>query len=149
MSTSGKLLELTPGKDNLTSIIDLDHQYFPLPWSKDEWVALDPRYYLLYAWQKSGIEAFALFHRVGDDQTAHLLKISVRPELRGIGLTQKFWGELISKLKLLEVKSIYLEVEKTNLRAVKFYQKMGFLPLREIKAYYSDGAAVLTMNLTL
>jgi ribosomal-protein-alanine N-acetyltransferase len=149
MSTSGKLLELTPGKDNLKPIIDLDERHFPLPWNQDEWLAMDPRHYLLYAWQKTDIEAFALFHRVGDDQTAHLLKISVLPELRGTGLTTRFWGELISKLKLIEVKSIYLEVEKTNFRAVKFYQKMGFLPLREIKAYYSDGTAALTMSLTL
>lgn len=148
MSTSGKLLELTPGKDHL-SIFELDQKHFPHPWSRDQWAELDPRHYLFYAWQNAHIEGFALFHRVLGDETAHLLKISVLPELRGTGLSQKFWGELISKLKLLDVRSVYLEVEKTNLSAIKFYQNRGFLPLREIKNYYTGGTSALTMSLTL
>jgi ribosomal-protein-alanine N-acetyltransferase len=149
MSTSGKLLGLSPARDDLTKIFELDHNHFPRPWTKAEWMSMDSAHSLIYAWQKNGMDGFALFHRVDGDETAHLLKICVLPELRGTGLIQEFWAELVKNLKFLGVGSVYLEVEKTNSRAVKFYQKMGFLPLREIKAYYSDGTAAVTMSLTL
>ena len=149
MSISGKLLELTPGIDDLTDIIYLDLNHFPRPWDPTEWSKLNPDNFLLYAWQNIGLDGFALFQRVTGDETAHLLKICIDPNHRGKGLAQKLWDEIKQKLRSLDVKSVYLEVEKTNLNALKFYQKSGFLPLREIKAYYSDGTSAMTMSLTL
>jgi ribosomal protein S18 acetylase RimI-like enzyme len=46
-------------------------------------------------------------------------------------------------------KSIYLEVELPNQRAIGFYKKLGFVSLRTIKRYYSDATDALTMQMII
>lgn len=150
MNTTGNFLVLNSSSADFLQILDLDVRDFPRPWSKDDWLALNWDHHVLYGF-KSGndLTAFALFGRVPGDDVAHLLKICVAQNLRGSGLTQEFWKSCTDKLKLQNVKSIYLEVESRNQRAVLFYEKCGFLLLRKIKGYYSDGTDALTMEMTI
>lgn len=150
MNITGKTSILNPASVGFDQVLNLDLNHFPKPWSPQDWAELNWDHHLLYAFQADqGILAFALFARVPGDDTAHLLKICVAQNLRGSGLTQEFWKACLHNLKLSKVKSIYLEVESPNQRAIGFYQKCGFTLLRKIKAYYSDGTDALTMQMTI
>lgn len=150
MNITGNFLILNSTSAEFTQVMELDLKDFPKPWTPQEWKDLNWNHHLLYGYQTDqGLSAFAFFARVPGDDTAHLLKICVAQAQRGSGLAQEFWKTCRDKLKLLEIKSIYLEVESPNQRAIGFYQKCGFLLLRKIKAYYSDGTDALTMHMTI
>ncbi len=135
--------------EELRSLASFDQLHFPHPWTTEQWLELNFHHHLLYVRGKSKIEGFALIQRVRDDETAHLLKICLCPESRGSGQSLQFLDEILHDLRSKSVKSIFLEVETSNLRAIGFYRKSGFQTLRPIKAFYSDGADAFTMQLML
>jgi ribosomal protein S18 acetylase RimI-like enzyme len=135
--------------EELRSLASFDQLYFPSPWTTEQWLELNFHHHLIFTLGRSELEGLALFHRVTSDETAHLLKICLLPEARGSGVAIDFWEEILQDLRSKSVKSIFLEVEITNLRAIGFYRKMGFERLRLIKRFYSDGADAFTMQLML
>lgn len=128
----------------------LDQLYFPRPWKTHDWESLEVENHRLWAWTEDHqILGFALFHVAPSDDTAHLLKILVRPEVRGSGEADQFWKAIIQSLKDEGIQQIYLEVEESNKRAQRFYERQGFQVLRRVKSYYSDGEGAVMMQLTL
>lgn len=131
-------------------VFELDQHFFPRPWKIEDWRGLNPLHHKLFLRkEESVLLGFSLFGLLPADETAHLLKICLDPRVRGSGEALLFWGEILQELKESGVKSIFLEVEEPNLRAIAFYQKVGFSKLRTIKSYYSDGTSGVTMSLTL
>lgn len=150
MNTTGNFLVLSVGTPEFEAVKDLDSKQFPKPWSKNDWSELNWDHHLLYAWKIDDlIQGFALLALVPNDDTAHLLKICFDSEWRGTGEAQLFWKSCIVNLKKIQVLSIYLEVETSNVRAISFYQKSGFKTLRTIKGFYSDGSDATTMHMIM
>ncbi len=150
MSTTGKLVPVLPSGKWWEDIKKLDHDHFPRPWKDGDWESINFSQHRLWAWQNENtLVGMALFQALHGDETAHLLKILIRPEYRGSEEASQFWTEIIQGLRALHYKSIYLEVEESNHRAKGFYQKQGFRHLRLVKSYYSDGTNALVMQLTL
>lgn len=146
MNTTGNFHELLDGSE-LSSLIELDQNFFPNPWTPRQWQELNFAQHLLFSWKKN--LGFALFGYLKGDDTAHLYKILIHPDQQGRGEVQDFWSCIKAELQNRGARSIYLEVEAQNERAIGFYQKVGFQTLRKVKAYYSDGSDALMMNLTL
>lgn len=150
MNIIGNFLQSGPDHLAWTEILKIDQDYFPRPWSFKDWKSLDYTCHHLLAWKlEKEIVGFALFGFIPSDDTAHLLKICMLPGRRSQGVAQEFWSEIVKWLKDKGIQKVYLEVEETNARAVGFYRKAGFLELRKVKGYYSDGVNGLMMLLTL
>ena len=150
MNTTGNFWVLNLQDSDLKEVLELDLKQFPKPWHENDWLQLNQEHHLLYGWKIFDlIKGFALFARIPGDDTAHLLKICVDSDLKGSGEVQIFWNCCLENLKKVQVKSIYLEVESSNLRAITFYQKCGFITLRSIKGYYSNGGDALTMHMIM
>lgn len=147
MNTTGKFqVERTVTID----VIEADQHLFPNPWTDSHWLNLDLNQNVILTWRKEdSLVGYALFQIVNGDDTAHLLKILVRPEFRGGQFTGDFWSNILTFLRSRKCRSIYLEVEASNGRAISFYNRMGFKLLRRNKAYYSNGEDALMMSLTL
>jgi len=146
MNTTGKfaLKWITP------EVIELDQRHFSRPWTNKQWEELSQNHHTLCLWNYSEcLAGFALFHFLPGDETAHLLKICLAPELRGQGDASDFWGHILLLLNSKGILQIYLEVEEANHRAQNFYSKVGFKVLRTVKSYYSDGANAQMMLLIL
>ena len=147
MNTTGNFQVHTSFPDD---VIKLDFDYFPRPWTKDQWQNLNPSHNHLFSWTKENeLLGYALFQYLSGDDTAHLLKILMLPKVRGSGESHAFWGELTYYLRAQRLKNLYLEVEATNAQAIGFYEKCGFNLLRRNKAYYSNGEDALIMSMTL
>jgi len=150
MNSIGKLLRVDSQKVIIEKVKEIDQKHFPNPWSDSEWMTLNWGHHHLYIFTlEDEILGFALFSIVTGDNVAHLLKICLCPPYRGTEISKGFWISLLNELKQLGMSSVYLEVESTNLRAIKFYKKNNFEQLRVIKGFYSNGGDALTMNLTL
>lgn len=150
MSITGKALVLTPDSPDWGEVLEQDLGYFPRPWSRPSWEDLDWERHLLLGWKMGErLIGFALCSYLVGDNAAHLLKIFLLPEYRSKGQAVLFWRELSFHLKERGASQVYLEVEAENVRAISFYQKLGFQKLRVAKNYYSDGADAWIMQLEL
>ncbi|MBU2507724.1 MAG: GNAT family N-acetyltransferase [Bacteroidetes bacterium] len=72
------------------------------------------------------------------DYPAHL-HIDILPELQGQGIGRKLMDTFIAKLKELNVPAMHLEVGKSNLNAIQFYEKMGFHIIHEYEQSIAFG----------
>lgn len=144
MNTIGKISEEIPNEE----ILSLDQQHFPQPWTDSQWRQL--KNFKLFTWRHNGqLVGFALFGINPGDDVAHLFKLLILPSERGTNQMTLFWDGILEKLKILELSSVYLEVECENQRAIGFYKKNGFAVLRKNKAFYSSGQDAWIMSLTL
>jgi ribosomal-protein-alanine N-acetyltransferase len=67
---------------------------------------------------------------------AHILNLCIKPERQHQGLGKSLMHHLIGQAKLLNAKSVYLEVRLSNQIAYDLYIKLGFTVIGNRKDYY-------------
>ena len=70
------------------------------------------------------------------DLEADLITIAVKPGMQGKGIGLKLVELLLSYLKNLGIKKLFLEVASSNIKATKLYTKVGFKTCGLRKNYY-------------
>lgn len=70
--------------------------------------------------------------------SSEILNIAVRNSFQNKGIGQMIFDEILRALKEKNIKEIWLEVRKSNYKAVIFYQKNTFERQFERKNYYSN-----------
>ncbi len=123
----------------------LDQKLMGYHWTKAQWEELweSPSNYCLALIEKDGLKGFSLWMH---SDHWELLKITVRPELRGSGISQNFFNETV---KAIKAEKVFLEVSVRNAAAISFYEKLGFKQLNRVKGYYRDGSDALKLVLTI
>ena len=135
----------------LLVLSQMDQDYFPTPWSKEDWnnlFCMEQRF-LLTIEDGGDILGFGLFNTVTADSFAHLLKFVVSPKARSIGVGKNLLNEAVRVLKERDIKKFFLEVEEYNTHAIKLYTGMGFKIVHQKKQFYSSGATALIMTLNI
>ncbi len=82
------------------------------------------------------------------DLEGHVMSIAVHPNYRGNGIGSTLMSEVIGRLFRLGAKYVGLEVRVSNERAIKLYERFGFIKAKRIMAYYSDGEDAYYMILS-
>lgn len=77
----------------------------------------------------------------------HIIAIAVDPEYRNQGIGTALMHEIIERLRMRGVRKIWLEVRKSNKRAIKFYKQLGFKIDGISPSYYSDGEDAVILSL--
>lgn len=87
------------------------------------------------------LRGFALC-RIAVDE-AEILTIAVHGSFRNRGIGRALLADSLMRLAGAHVRSLFLEVERTNLPAVALYSRMGFREVGRRPGYYRkpDGAA--------
>lgn len=126
--------EMTP--EDISGVLEIEMQCFSDPWSYemikkglesslDTWLVL---------WEEETAAGYCVFRTIADE--CELLRIAVRPELRGRGLSKKLMDQMVFYSRQKEVKSIFLEVRESNDRARNLYKSYGFVEAGIRKHYY-------------
>lgn len=93
---------------------------------------------------ESGIAGF-LMGSITSPGHAQILMLSVNPDMRNLGIGSALMISFLAECYALNCLSVQLEVRKTNVSAIRFYQKFGF-KLKELKEnYYNDGEDAFVM----
>ena len=79
----------------------------------------------------------------------HIISIAVDEKYRRLGAGTKLLVKAISILSLLNLDTIYLEVNENNHGAIEFYKKFNFRNDRVVPNYYTDGDGAIIMYLPL
>ncbi len=121
--------------EDVLGVLEIEMQCFSDPWSYemikkglesslDTWLVLE----------EEGAAGYCVYRTIADE--CELLRIAVRPELRGRGLSKKLMDQMVFYSRQKEVKSIFLEVRESNDRARNLYRSYGFVEEGIRKHYY-------------
>ncbi|WP_405264970.1 ribosomal protein S18-alanine N-acetyltransferase [Methanobrevibacter sp.] len=83
------------------------------------------------------------------ENQGHIISIAVDKNYRRLKAGTKLLLRAISVLSLLNLDTIYLEVNENNTGAVEFYKTFNFKIDRVVPGYYEDGAGAILMYLHL
>ena len=99
----------------------------------------EPRALSYQAVTDGGEMAAYMFVIVQQDGTAHLTTIGVAPEHRRRGVAAMMLGHLEAVLRARAVSTIVLEVRVRNTPAQMLYERYGYMTVKRIARYYTDG----------
>ena len=135
------LLEQYPDMDfryamnsDLTEVKAIEQLTSPYPWSDklfDESINK-----LLVITQKQEIIGFAVVALVAQQAELHLIAIHPKAQSQGYG---QLILSLIVESMPASIESFFLEVRVSNCRAIRLYQRLGFVQIGERKDYYRNG----------
>jgi ribosomal-protein-alanine N-acetyltransferase len=83
------------------------------------------------------------------ENQGHIISIAVDKNYRRLKAGTTLLLRAISVLSLLNLDTIYLEVNENNTGAVEFYKTFNFKIDRVVPGYYEDGAGAILMYLHL
>ncbi len=135
---------------HIPEVMEIETVSFGMPWSRNGFLGMlgNPRA-LAYAAEVDGEVAGYIFaSETGGD--AEILKLAVAPRFRRMGIAKELNARCIEELRARGAKSVYLEVRKSNLEAIRLYDSFGFRADRIRRAYYiSPVEDALIMKLAL
>lgn len=77
------------------------------------------------------------------NQEAEILTFAVAPALRRTGVGRALLNAMVVSAKAEHLSRVFLEVEETNLGALRLYQRVGFVRCGCRKGYYAGKDAVV------
>ena len=121
---------------DLNEVMAIEQSVYSHPWSRGNFVdAIDDNY---DAWVARSPESELLgyFVHMPIIDELHLLTIAVKESAQGRGLGHFFLLLMVERGKVNQMKSVLLEVRKSNKRAIKIYESFGFKLVGRRKNYY-------------
>ena len=112
----------------------LERIYFPHPWSEKAILEEAARGYFIAAYFDGVFAGYAGMTEVLDE--CGICNIAVMPEFRRHGVGEVLVADLIRRAKEKHAFVIMLEVRRSNIPAIKLYEKMGFELVGERKNFY-------------
>ncbi len=82
---------------------------------------------------------FSNFKKLGFVKKAHLVSVAVLEQFRNNGIGSALVEESIKAVQDKQCDEFYLEVRCSNNKAVKLYERLGFIIKQRHRAYYRDG----------
>jgi ribosomal-protein-alanine N-acetyltransferase len=128
---------------DLEPILAIEQLSFQWPWSRHsfegELSCQNAFSYVVKSARTDGlaqVAAYAFLRQVVDE--LHVLKIAVTPAQRGCGMATWFLNHCFALGARQGANSVILEVRRSNITAIKLYEKLGFREIGCRPNYYSD-----------
>ena len=131
--------------EDIDEISELENDLFTDPWPKhffDEELNNELASYDVMR-EDGKIIAYAGMWRIFEN--CDLTNIAVRKEYQGQGLGEEMLRYMIREAINEGCEFMHLEVRKSNMKARRLYEKMGFTEVRTRKGYYENGEDGLDM----
>ncbi|MGL4969293.1 MAG: ribosomal protein S18-alanine N-acetyltransferase [Fusobacteriaceae bacterium] len=133
-------------ENHVEQIVNLEKKIFPGSFYKKEQLEemkLSNDYLFLIAEENLEVVGYIIAHDSLD--IFEIMKIAVVENKRGRSVAE----ELLKKLLEITKLNVILEVRESNMRAIRFYGKMGMKKISLRKGYYSDNgenAAIMLLE---
>jgi [ribosomal protein S18]-alanine N-acetyltransferase len=124
-------------KDHLDQIVTLEGLCFSTPWTRkmfEEELQNDRAFYIVAIMEGLLIGYGGMWMVLDEGQ---ITNVAVHPAYRRQKIASKILERLLAKAKENAIEAVTLEVRKSNLLAILFYQRFGFYKEGERKQYYS------------
>lgn len=137
-------------RDHLGGVMEIELASFGMPWSEAGFlkVLANPSAVAYVAVADERVAGYVCAMRVGEE--SEILKLAVRPELRGRGIAKALNSLCLDELRKKGSRVVYLEVRRSNREAIGLYEGFGFRLAGLRKGYYtSPQEDALVMKLEL
>lgn len=134
-------------KGDLKDVLEIENLSFNDPWTEEmfEDEIKDGNFYVVKDGQK--IIGYGGFTFVLDE--ASLVNLAISLNYRRCGIGTKLLKHIIKMAKEKDGKSIFLEVRRSNIAAISFYHKNGFIEIGIRKGYYENEEDAIIMERNL
>lgn len=88
------------------------------------------------AWENNVLIGLIAFYSNKENSFAYITNVSVLNEFKGIGIAKKLMQETINEVQKIKFKTIRLEVNKSNSKAINLYRLLDFEIKDENQDYY-------------
>lgn len=126
-------------ESNIPQVVALENLLFPTPWTKNmlhQELLKDFAFFYTLENVDNKVIGYGCFWKVLDE--GHITNIAVHPEYQGQGISKIIMNFLIDKALQNQVFILYLEVRRSNFKAIGLYKHYGFQIISERKNYYQD-----------
>ncbi|MCK5728037.1 MAG: ribosomal protein S18-alanine N-acetyltransferase [Methylococcales bacterium] len=138
-------------KDDLSAVLQIEAKNYKYPWNKaifeDCFVAMSYSCWVCEDQEK--IIGYGILSVAAGE--AHIINISIDPEVQGQGIGKKMMAHLI-KIAKKKAETLFLEVRPSNEKAIQLYNRLGFNEVGRRKNYYPakkgrEDAVILALEL--
>jgi [ribosomal protein S18]-alanine N-acetyltransferase len=147
-STNGKQYLAQPMTvTDLDQVVALEKKLFHPPWSRKAFateLADQPCSFSMVIKNGDCVIAYMVVYFIFEE--AHLANIAVAPEYQQRGLGEWMIRHLVNLAEQSGRQIILLEVRMSNDKAIRLYQKLGFVEAGVRKRYYEDKEDARLMN---
>ena len=137
------------GIGHLEEAYKIECEVNPSPWKYETFLSsFDVGHKGLICKHNGEIIGFIIFSPINPE--AHILSISVIKKIQSKGVGTLLLRSMLDQCKAMNYKKIFLEVRTSNLQAINFYQKFGFIKDAIRDNYYTDNSEdALLMSLSI
>lgn len=121
---------------DLTEIIAVERQAFPVPWTHGNFVDSLAADYPAEVLRGPRAELLGYWVAMPGVDEMHLLNITVAPAWQGCGLAVLMLDRLVAECRRRGLTQLWLEVRLSNERARAVYARYGFAEVGKRRAYY-------------
>ena len=141
-------------EEDLPMVMEIENLCFISPWTEEQFLyeMHENQFANLWVIELSnatlGLKSvcgFVDYWHTFDSGT--ICQIAIHPELHSNGLGSLLLEEVIKDAYAKKIRTLTLEVRSSNEKAIKLYQKFGFVFSHVKEGYYSDGEDALYMIL--
>ena len=141
-------------EEDLPMVMEIENLCFIKPWSEKNFLyeMYENPYANLWVIELSNpslglksVVGFVDYWQTFDSGT--LCQIAIHPELQGNGVGSQLLDEVVKDAYAKKIRTLTLEVRRTNEKAIKLYKKFGFIYSHVKEGYYDDGEDALYMIL--
>lgn len=132
---------------DMPKVLDIENVSFLAPWTESQFLyelQENPFSSVFVAEEQGHILGFIDFWITFDSGCIN--QIAVIPALRQKGIASILLEDALKRLSEQGVKTVTLEVRTHNQKAIKLYEKFGFIVKLVKKAYYDNGDDALYME---
>lgn len=148
-------IEIRPMTENdLPSVMEIENKCFANPWQEKDFLYEINENPVSNIWvieltssdgKLKSICGFCDYWNTFDSAT--ISQIAVHPDIQHHQLGTAMMDEIITDCMAKKVRTLTLEVRKSNEHAISFYKKNGFVISHTKPGYYADGEDALYMIL--
>ncbi len=123
-------------EEDVEKVLQIERTVFSNPWPALAFLSeLRVPVSRSFVLEESGKLIGYIIYRVVKEEM-HVLNIAIRPDWQGKGYGKRLMKWAMERERKEGVKYVTLEVRKSNIKAIRLYEKLGFQKLRVIKNYY-------------
>ncbi len=146
-----KILFKVADSSHVDQMHEIEEAVFPVPWSYES-LAQDvcEHEISVYIVGLCGAEVVSYAGLWYVLEESHVTNIAVKVGYRRRGIGKEMLKILCDSARVLNVKTMTLEVRESNENAIAMYEKAGFIKVNRRKRYYTDNQEdAIIMNTTL
>ncbi len=130
---------------HVDEIVAIEEHSFSIPWSKTAFLGelLNQNAHYFVAMIDEKVVGYGGFWYIVNE--GHITNIAVHEDYRGQGIGSLILDEMIAQKEELWMIGLTLEVRVSNVNAIKFYEKKGFVEEGVRKNYYENNEDALIM----